>query len=103
MRGLLSILSLFRKGLNEFNNPEARMIDYIYNMTLRLLWNLISGVKELIICQYVSNVVMDVIPFPENLSTTSGLSILMHEVISLQDAMSWDKWRNSTHRHTLIW
>ena len=29
---------------------------------------------------------MDVITFPENLKTTSGLSILLHGVISLQDA-----------------
>ena len=34
---------------------------------------------------------MDVIKFPENLLTTSGLSILMHGVTSLQDATSYDK------------
>ena len=33
MRGLPSILSLFRK----FNNTRARMLDSIYHMTLRLL------------------------------------------------------------------
>ena len=31
----------------------------------------------------MSNVVMDVITFPENLLTTTGLSILLHGVISL--------------------
>ena len=35
-------------------------------------------------------VVMDVISFPENLKTTSGLSILLHGVISLPDAKSYD-------------
>ena len=35
---------------------------------------------------YVRNVVMDVITFPENLQTTSGLSILLHGVISFRDA-----------------
>ena len=34
MRGLPSILSLFR---NEFNNTGAQMLDSIYHMTLRLL------------------------------------------------------------------
>ena len=33
---------------------------------------------------------MDLITFPENLSTTSGLSILIHGVISLPDMMSCD-------------
>ena len=47
MRGLTSILSLFRNEFNKFNNTRARMLDSIYHMTLRLLWNLISGVKTL--------------------------------------------------------
>ena len=34
---------------------------------------------------------MDVITYPENLQTTSGLSILLHSVISLSDATSYDK------------
>ena len=34
MRGLPSILSLFR---NKFNNARARMLDSIYHMTLRIL------------------------------------------------------------------
>ena len=34
---------------------------------------------------------MDVIRFPVNLKTTSGLSILMHGVISPPDVMSYDK------------
>ena len=33
MRGLLSILSLFRNELNKFNNTRARMLDSIYHMT----------------------------------------------------------------------
>ena len=41
---------------------------------------------------YVRNVVMDVITFPVNLKTTSGLSILLHGVISLPDATSYDKY-----------
>ena len=38
-----------------------------------------------------NNVVMDVITFPENLKTTSGLSILLHGVISLPEAASYDE------------
>ena len=35
MRGLPSILSLFRNEFNKFNNTGARMLDSIYHMTLR--------------------------------------------------------------------
>ena len=34
---------------------------------------------------------MDLITFPENLLTTSGLSILLHGDISVQDATSYNK------------
>ena len=34
---------------------------------------------------------MDIITFPINLLTTGGLSILLHGVISLLDALSYDK------------
>ena len=46
MRGLPSILSLFRNEFNKFNNTRARMLDSIYHMALRLLWIPISGVKK---------------------------------------------------------
>ena len=32
MRGLSSILSLFRNEFNKFNNTRARMLDFIYHM-----------------------------------------------------------------------
>ena len=32
MRGLQSILSLFRNDFNKFNNARARMLDSIYHM-----------------------------------------------------------------------
>ena len=37
MRGLSSILSLFRNEFNKFKNTGARMLDSIYHMTLRSL------------------------------------------------------------------
>ena len=37
MRGLPSILSLFRNEFNKFNNTEARMLHSIYHMTLKYL------------------------------------------------------------------
>ena len=46
MRGLPSILSLFRNELNKFNNTRARMLDSIYHMPLRLLSNLMSALKR---------------------------------------------------------
>ena len=36
MRGLPSILSLFRNEFNKFNNTGARMFDSIYHMTYTL-------------------------------------------------------------------
>ena len=33
MRGLPSILSLFRNEFNKFNNTRSRMLDSIYHMT----------------------------------------------------------------------
>ena len=35
VRGLPSILSLFRNEFNKFNKTRARMLDSIYHMTLR--------------------------------------------------------------------
>ena len=63
MRGLPSILSLFRNEFNKFNNTRARMLDSIYHMTNTLkshFW------RKNEFCHYVRNVVMDVITFPEN-------------------------------------
>ena len=37
MRGLPSILSLFRNEFNNFIKTRARMLDSIYHMTLRIL------------------------------------------------------------------
>ena len=37
MRGLTSILLLFRDEFNKFNNTGARMLDAIYHMTLKLI------------------------------------------------------------------
>ena len=93
MRGLPSILSLFRNEFNKFNNTRARMLDSIYHMINALksdIWH-----KTLFFCHYVRNVVMDVITFPVNLQTTSGLSILLHGVISLPDATSYDNYVSS--------
>ena len=36
MRGLPSILLLFRNKFNEFNNTGKRILDSIYHMTLKL-------------------------------------------------------------------
>ena len=47
MRGWPSILSLFRNEFNKFNTIRAQMLESIYHMTLRLLWNLFSVIKML--------------------------------------------------------
>ena len=50
MRGLPSILSLFRNKFYQFNNTGARMLDSIYHMTLKLFSINIFGVKTLGFC-----------------------------------------------------
>ena len=50
MRGLLSILSLFRNEFNKFNNTGARMLDSIYHMTLTLFLFHIFREKTLGFC-----------------------------------------------------
>ena len=37
MCGLPNILFLFRNEFNKFNNTRARMLDSVYQMTLKLL------------------------------------------------------------------
>ena len=39
MRGLSSILSLFRKKFNKFNNTRAQMLDSVYHITSKILKN----------------------------------------------------------------
>ena len=85
MRGLPSILSLFRNEFNKFNKTGARMLDSIYRMTLNSIKNGIFSVETSRFCHLFRNGKMIIITFPENLYTTSGLSILLHSVISLPD------------------
>ena len=47
MRGLPSILSLFRNEFKNFIKTRARMLDSNYQMALRLLRNHITAVKTL--------------------------------------------------------
>ena len=46
---------------------------------------------------------MDVIKFLESLLTTSGLSILLHNIISLSDVTSYDKVDSNTDRLYSQW
>ena len=52
MRGLPSILPLFRNEFNKFNTSEARMLDSIHNMTFKSILKLQSyfSVKTLGFC-----------------------------------------------------
>ena len=69
MRGLPSILSLFRKEFNKFNHTRARMLDPIYHMTLRLLLKSHFCRINIIILSLCTQrlVIMDVIAFSQNL------------------------------------
>ena len=89
MGGLPSILSLFRSELNKFNKTREQMLDSIYHMTLRLLYNLISAVKSIInlsLCTQRCYGHQNVSP------KICGLSILLHGIISLPEVTSYDKY-----------
>ena len=63
-------------------------LSYDITITLKFLfWH-----KKVQICHNVCTVVIDVIHKSyQNMSTTSGLSIIMHGVILLPDMTSYDK------------
>ena len=61
MRGLSSILYLFRNKFIKFNNTGTRLLDFIYHMTLKLLKNHILGMKTSRFCHLSRKVIMDVI------------------------------------------
>ena len=85
MRGLSSILSLFRNEFNKFNNTGARMLDSTYHMTNTLkshFWR-----KNVIILSLCTQRCYGRL----NISVNPVLSILLHGVISLPDATSYDK------------
>ena len=67
MRGLPTILSVFRNKFNKFNNTGAWILDTIYHMTLRLIKNHIFWREKLRFCHRLSNVKMDVIILHTNL------------------------------------
>ena len=50
MRGFPSIFSLFRNKFNQFNNTGARMLDFIYHMTFKIILKSYFGVKTLGFC-----------------------------------------------------
>ena len=80
MRGLPSILSLFRNEFKKFNNTRARLLDSIYHMTNTLKSHFWRKKPYNFFIMYAT------------LLWTSGLSILLHGVISLLDATSYDKY-----------
>ena len=65
MRGLTSILLLFRNKFNKFNNTGAQMLHSIYHMTLKLIKNHTLGMKTS--KHLLRNIVMDLITFSEYL------------------------------------
>ena len=87
MLGLPSILSLFRSEFNKLNNTRARMLDSIYHMANILkshFWR--KNVIILPLCTqrcYGRHKV--------SCKSINHLSILLHGVISLPDATSYDK------------
>ena len=57
MRGLPSIVSLYRNEFNKFNKTRARMLDSIYHMISKLLKTCIFCVKTSNFCQLLRNVI----------------------------------------------
>ena len=67
MRGLPSILSLFRNEFNKFNNARALMLNSILSDDITITLKSHFCHKNVLFCHYGCNVVIDVITFPENL------------------------------------
>ena len=87
------ILSLCRNEFNKFNNTRARILDSIYHMILKLLKIRFFGVKTSRVCNFVLNVIMDVITIRYLVCkplATSGLSILFAWRHITQGATSCD-------------
>ena len=61
MRGLSSILTLFRNELNKFSHTGAGILDSFYHMTITLLKNHIFSVKTSRFCHLFRHIIMDVI------------------------------------------
>ena len=61
MRGLSSILSLFRNEFDKINKAGARMLDYINHMALKFPKNCIFGVKTSRFCNILRSVILDAI------------------------------------------
>ena len=101
MRGFVEILSFFPNDFNKFKNTWARVQDSIYNMTLKSYFISDFCTKKR---QHFAIEKRDVycrrqcITLRSHLHilSTSGLSFLMHDVITLSDASSYDK-------HVLMW
>ena len=53
MRGLLSILSLFRNEFNKFNNTRAQMLDYIYHNDIKITLKSHFCCNTLLFCLYI--------------------------------------------------
>ena len=83
-RGSYMSANVLLNLLNELGNRDN-------HMTLKLLKNHILCVKTLRFCHLLRNIIMDIITLSTNLNTTSGLSIVLHGVISLPDLISCDK------------
>ena len=74
MRGLQSILWLFRKKFNKFNNTGPRMLDFIYQRTFKLCK--CENVKKSSYFMQCYNGRLTITLL--NQYTTSGLLILLH-------------------------
>ena len=88
MRGLSSILSLFRNEFNKFNNTGAQMLNSIDHMTSKLFEIIFLGVKTLGIC--LMRDVKSVISYrsPKFYNSLVFFYFNAFRVISLPDATS---------------
>ena len=86
MRGLPSILSLFRNEFNKFNNTRARMLDSIYHMIKSHFCR-----KNVIILSLCKQHCYGRHNVSRKSINHSGLQIILHGVILLPDPTSYDK------------
>ena len=84
MIGMPSILSLFRKEFNTFNKYRSMNVRFYLSNDSKTTLISYFLCKNTTILPYICDVITDVnMLCCKNLYTTSGLSILLHAVISL--------------------
>ena len=91
MRGLPSILSIFRNKFNKFNKNKSTNVRFYLSYDIKITLKSHFCRKNVILLSLCTQRCYGRHNISRKSITTSGLQILLHGVISLPDATSYDK------------